>query len=347
MTRRAFLKNTAMAGAAVGSVGFPSVLRNAHAAPTVLKFGTYEPAQAFNPTATWIPWMDKVNKAGEGVVKIDFFPGGVLNPDTQQQVKMIVEGAADITVTSLNWAPGRFPQANVVNTPMYARNMLEATYAVFHMYQKGIFSGFEDLYPLSMNAQPQYNFHTTFPARVPKDFDGRKIASGSRLQGELVRAAGATPVAEGIAKMAENISRRVYDGSTSEWNGLQSFRIIDVTFHHLMKVNLGANVFPILINKKKLDSIPSAARDILLEHSGWQLAEFSARNWDGYNSEIEARIRADSKHTVVDPTDEELELWSASFKPAVDAWMATQPQNVEVAALYKELLGEAREKGYS
>ncbi len=343
MTRRTFMKSAAVAGLAASSIGFPAVLRKAHAAPVTLKFGTYEPAHSFNSSKVFIPWIEKVNAAGKGVIEIKFFPNGALGADVMQQLKMIVGGIADITVTSLNWTPGRFPQANVVNTPLFARNMLEASMAVFSMWEKGIFSGFEDIHPLTMNAQPQYYFHTNYPARLPKDLNGHKINAASRLMAALVSSCGATPVAEGIAKIAENISRGLLEGCVAEWNGMQSFRMIDVTNCHIT-VPLGANCFPVLINKRKLDSLPAPARDILLEHSGWVFTEFFAKSWDNYNADIEKSVRANPKHTVIDPTEEDLKIWADTFKPAVDAWMATQPENIKIAELYKEEIAKARAK---
>ncbi len=343
MTRRSFIKSSAIAGASLATIGFPAVLRKAHAAPVTLKFGTYEPAQSFISAKVMGPWIEKVNKAGEGVLKIDYYPGGVLGPDVMQQLKMIVEGVADITLTALNWAPGRFPESSVTNLPLFAENMREASLAVYTMYEKGLIKGFDDIYPLTMNAQPQYHIHTNFPARLPKDLVGKKIQVSSRLMSALIAASGATPVSEGIAKVAENISRGVFNGSVGEWNGVKSFRMIDVTNNHIM-VPLGTNVFPVVMNRKKLDSLPAAARDILLAHSGLSFTEFFAERWDAENAETEKSVRANPKHTVVDLTPDELAVWAGAFKPAVEAWLAKQPEVAPIVDVYKKELMAARAK---
>lgn len=344
MTRRNFLKSSVVAGAALGSIGFPAVLRKAEAAPVVLKFATYEPPQSYTVVNVMKPWCDAVNQAAGDQLRIDFYPGGQLGPDVMQQLKMVVDGIADITVTALNWMPGRFPEATCMNAPMVAHKMLDASWATYNMWKEGMFGGFDDIYPLSMNAQPQYFYHTNFAARLPQDLKGRKINAVGRMMAAVLRNCGASPVGEGISKIAENISRGLLEGCAGEWFGMENFRMIDVTSNHIM-VPLGTNVFPIIMNKRKLDRLPAGARDILLAHSDWTLTEKFARAWDGNNDNIEARVRADAKHTVVDPTPEEDAAWAKVVEPVVGEWLKESPaKNQKLLDVYSEMAAEGRRK---
>ena len=341
--RRTFLKGAAAAGLAVSSIGFPAVLRKAQAAPTVLKFGTYEPTQAFLPVHVFVPWIEKINKDGEGVLKIDLYANGVLGPDPMQQVKMIVDGVADITSgASVGYAPGRFPESSVPNIPFVANNMLEASIACQRMHEKGAFSGYSDIIALSANAQPQYYLHTTKPLVLPKDMVGQKIRTAGKMQQDLIIAAGGTPVAETITKVAENVSRNVMQGTAGEWQGMDTFRVVDVAKCHTY-VPLGTNIFPIVISKAKFDSMPVAAQDILMKHSGMSLVTFYAKTWDAWNDGIEKRLRDDPSHTHIDLNAEQIEVWKKALESATQEWLKTNPKFPAVLEMYREEVVKARE----
>lgn len=342
-SRRSFLKGAAAAGVAATSIGFPAIVRNAQAAPIVLKFGTYEPAQAFSVVKVLNPWIERVNKAGEGVVQIQMYPNGQLGPDPTQQLKMIVDGVADITLgASVAYAPGRFPESTVTNVPFIANNMMEASIAVNAMYEKGAFSGWGDILALSMNAQPQYYLHTVKPVRELKDIAGLKIRTAGKMQQDLISAAGGTPVAESISKVAENISRNVMQGTVGEWQGMDTFRVVDVAKCHTY-IPFGTNIFPVAMNKRKFDSMPAKAQEILMANSGMSLLTAYCHEWDGFNESVEKRERADANVTNIDLTPEQKAPWEAALGKAVDAWVSTNPKFPGVVEMYREEVAKARE----
>lgn len=342
ISRRNFLKGSVVAGVAATTLGFPTFLRKAHAAPFVLKFGTYEPAQSFLSTKVFAPWVERVNKDGEGIVKIELYTNGVLGPDPTQQLKMIVDGVADITITGLSAAPGRFPESGVSNVPFVADRMLDASIALNRMHEKGLFSGFGDILALCMVGQPQYYLHTTKPVTLPKDMAGLKIRSAGKMQQDQISAAGGTPVAEGISKIAENISRDVMQGTVGEWQGMDTFRVVDVAKYHTY-VPFGTNIFPIIMNKRKFDSMPKEAQDMLMKHSGFGLAIIYSQVWDSFNEGIEARIRKDPAHTVIDLNAEQAETWKTVLDAATQNWLKTNPKFPGVLDAYREEVAKAQE----
>ena len=44
----------------------------------------------------WLPWVDKMNKEGEGLFKIEVYVGGTLNRAPPQQLKILRDGVTDI-----------------------------------------------------------------------------------------------------------------------------------------------------------------------------------------------------------------------------------------------------------
>ena len=341
ISRRNFIKGVAAAGVAAGSFGFPAVLRKAHAAPTVLKFGNYNPPQSFLGAQVFGPWVERVNKAGEGVLKIDLFLGGQLGPDPSQQLKMVTDGLADIGSSGLAFAAGRFPDSTVTNVPFVANTMLEATIAVNRMHEKNPFNGWSDILPLSLNTQPQALLHTLTPIRLPRDLAGVKIRTTGRMQQEMISAAGGTPVAESITRVAENLSRNVFQGTVGEWQGMETFRIVDVARNHTY-APMGTNIFPIFMNRRSFDRMPAAAQDILMQHSGLNFSIIYAKTWDAHNDGIEQRLRADPAHTHIDLSEEAAAIWKATLEAAVQGWTGTNASFPALLDRYKEEVANAR-----
>ena len=342
ISRRSFLKGTVATGAAAATIGFPVFLRKAHAAPTVLKFGTYEPAQAFLPVEVFVPWVERGNRAGEGVLQIELYTNGVLGPDPTQQLKMIVDGVADITSGVTAYAPGRFPEVAVTNVPFVASKMLDASIALHNMYQQNVFSGFSDVMAVCMNAQPQYYLHTVKPVAMPADMVGQKIRTAGKMQQDLITAAGGTPVAESISKIAENVSRNVMQGTVGEWQGMETYRVLDIARCHTY-IPFGTNTFPIVMNRRKFDSMPAQARDILTANSGLDLSIRYSNAWDSYNDGVEARIRKDPSHTNIDLGEEQAAVWKTALDSATQTWLKTNPKFPGLLDLYREEVAKARE----
>jgi TRAP-type C4-dicarboxylate transport system substrate-binding protein len=343
ISRRNFLKGSMAAGLTAASLGFPTFLRKAHAvAPTVLKFGTYEPAQAFLPVKVFIPWVEKINKAGEGILKIELYTNGVLGPDPTQQLKMIVDGVADITSSGMAYAPGRFPESVVTNVPFIATNLLDASIALRSMHEKKAFSGFGDILALCMVAQPPYYLHTTKPCAMPADIKGLKIRTAGKMQQDLIAATGGTPVAESISKVAENISRNNMQGTVGEWMGMETYRVVDVAKCHTY-ANFGTNAFPVLMNKRKFESMPKEAQDMLMKHSDMELLLPYCYEWEKFNDEVETRLRNDPTHTHIDLNAEQTEVWKKAFDSATQGWLKTNPKFPGILDMYKEEVAKARE----
>lgn len=83
-------------------------LSSAQAEPVVLKFAAFVPDAEQTVVTVFKPFIDAVNKDGEGVVKIEFYPNGALGRSPLQQAQMVLDGVADIAWVVASYTPGRF-----------------------------------------------------------------------------------------------------------------------------------------------------------------------------------------------------------------------------------------------
>jgi TRAP-type C4-dicarboxylate transport system substrate-binding protein len=94
----------------------------AYGQTVTLKFATIDPAQGQNVTQVIVPLAKEVSEASGGALKLDIFPGGTLGRNPQQQLKLVVDGVADIAWVIPGYTPGRFDDTEVVELPFLINN---------------------------------------------------------------------------------------------------------------------------------------------------------------------------------------------------------------------------------
>ena len=111
---------------------------NAEAGPVVLKLATVEPPQSFNVKDAWTPIINKINKEGEGILKIEVFAGGTLGRNPMQLMKTLMDGVTDICHIINAYLPGQLKDDQVINMPFMAKNSSDCSLAFQYMQEKNL-----------------------------------------------------------------------------------------------------------------------------------------------------------------------------------------------------------------
>lgn len=314
---------------------------NAVAEPIVLKYAQFEPSnEAFAMKAIWLPWVEKMNKLGEGMFKIDVYVGGALNRVPPKQLKILKDGVADIAFILPYYTPGIFPDDAVLEIPFLAHKCIDASLAAYSLLQKGMLRGYDDIVPLMLAAGQQYAIHTTMPVKIPADLKGKKMRAAGQIQHFIAQACGAAPIGMPVTKIAESMSRGVIQGTTNEWNGARTFKIVDVAKYHCM-LPMGTPTFLLAMNKDSFNKLPKKARDIFMDNR-----EYTVRLWaNEMDKSLDAyyeKIKTDPKQHVYIPTASEIEQWKETITPAVDKWLNEEASRPELLKAYKQELAAAQ-----
>ena len=303
--------------------------------PVTLKFASFEPPTSFVNVQILTPWIEKVNKEGEGILKIEFFPGGALGRDPKIQVKLLMDGVADLAFILNPYSPGRFPDDQVVNIPFIAKNPLESSLALNALYEKGLLRGYGDLVVMGHFTASCYEIHSVYPVKTPEDMKGKKFKATGKMQYVLMEAVGGAPVGISIFKTAEAISRGVLSGLLGEMNSMNVSRTIQVVKHHC-GVNFGTTNQMSAMSKKTYDGLPVKARALLDKYRG----EFFSRLWGerltGECDKVQKKYMGDPEHTWYDPSAEEMKQWRSLMDPVVDNWIKTHPNGEKLIQTYKD-----------
>lgn len=335
-----------LAAALFTSVALAGVTGAKAADPVTLRFSSFEPPQAFITSKILTPWAQKVTAESQGTLKIEMYPGGTLGRDPAAQLKLVLDGVADIAWIVPGYTPGRFDAATVVELPFVVPDAYTGSLALTRVFEKGLLKGggFNDVKFLCVCANNPIFVNATFPATKLEDLKGHNFRAAGPVSLNVVKALGGVPIG-GITgpALAESLSRGVIDATLNEWNALQTFRVLDVAKHQII-LPLGSTSLMVIMNKAKYESLPAVAKAALDKNSGEVFAKFFGSKFDENNSAVFETAKKDNKRTVTVLTAEQQKPWRAAVQPAIDEWKKSTPDgdkllkafSDEVAAIQSE-----------
>jgi len=301
--------------------------------PIVLKFGSTAPTRAHLNVQVYAPWSERVTKASEGTLKVDFVPGSVLGSDGQM-VERVTSGVADIGFDLQAYYPGKYPLTEIVSLPFLFTKSSTASVALWRLVQKGVIREYDDVVPLNI-----FTFTNSFPmmrANVKSlaELKGLKLAAGGKLRSQVVEALGAAPVSILINETYQSLNRGVVDGAMAPWTAIQPFRLQEVATHYF-DVPLGALAGFVFMNKKKFDSLPAKAKKAIMDNSGEPFVAEFGKFWDRIEDEGREIVRKSGKGTIIVPQGAELDQWRKAVEPVVAKWAKDTPNGEQTVKAFR------------
>ncbi|HVZ53692.1 MAG TPA: TRAP transporter substrate-binding protein [Pseudolabrys sp.] len=300
---------------------------DASAAPVTLRFSSFEPPQAFITKEILTPWAERVTADSKGTLKIEMFAGGTLGRDPASQMKLVMNGVADIAWIVPGYTPGRFDQTTSVELPFVVPNAYVGSVASWRMYEKGLWKGggFDEIKPLCVCTSAPSVINTTYPAHDLADLKDHKFRGGGPVLLNVIKSLGGVPIG-GITgpQLAESLSRGLIDGTLNEWNSLQTFRALDVTKSHIV-APLGSLSLMVIMNKQKYASLPPEAKAAIDKNSGEAFSKLFGTMFDKNNDAVFAKVKASKDHTVLILDKEQQKPWRAAIEPVYTDWKKSTP----------------------
>jgi TRAP-type transport system periplasmic protein len=320
---------TLRASARCAALVFALLPLAATAEPVTLKFAFFASDREYAFRDVVKPFADAVNLEGNGIVKIELYPGGVLERSYARQGPLVLNGGADMAWINPALTPEQFPDNSVIEFPGLFRSAQEATEVYTRMAASGSLRGYEDFIVLANFATEPLTIHTRSPAASLEDLKGRKIRASTPTEGIVLKTLGMEPESVPINQISDAINRGAIDGATAALEVLMDFGISRFTNHHYM-LGLGAVPLMIAMNKKKFDALPEVAKAILRKYSGDWLTYRYIEAINAYDSEVLKKLATDPKRTLTTPTPAELARARDTFDAVKADWAARSPHNAEL-----------------
>lgn len=241
-------------------LAFVAVSRPALSEETVLKAITYAPPTKFEDSMVIFKmWMDRVNKAGAGQLKVDLIGGPEVVP-VADQVNAVSRGIVDIVMSFGVQAP-LVPEIDTMGmseiTPAEERkvgyiDLLDAAHKKINIKVIGRTSTNSGFYIFSKD-----------PIRKLDDFKGLKIRSHSGYD-PLFKAVGAAPIGMGISEIYTGLERGLVNAAPYPLF-VYDLGLQDVTKYVLGDAFWTAHTTATFINLKKYESLGPAKQKILMD----------------------------------------------------------------------------------
>jgi len=298
------------------------------------------PGQSPHPQVS-LPWVDRVNAAGKGLVHIKVVEGfSVVTPQTfydrlKNDVVQIVYGLQGSV-------GGVFRLSDVVRVPYLVRRAEIGSVAFWRLYKSGLLdSDYKDVHPLSIAMYPQAVLHSAKRPSAIDDFSGMKIVANSKMTGDIITKLGGTPISLLIQETYAALQHRTVDAVMTAWPALVAFKFNEVAPVHV-DAQLGGGATMLIMAKEKWNQLPPAVQKLLDDNSGEALARLYGVENDA-QQESGRKAAMDMKDQIMlEPTAADDQDFQRKLAPVAEDWVKDNPDGAAVLAKFRALLAQAQ-----
>lgn len=265
-------------------------------------------------------WIDAVDKATDGHVKITLYDNATLSAATDigDNVK---SAAVDIGWLYTSYYAGQFPLSDVINMPMQGFGdpvvSTEVLWALAEKYPE-VEKEWGDFKLLMLYGNPGMILCSAEkPIRGIDDLKGMTIRCPSGAITDVLSAWGASPVTMAPPDLYEAIEKKNINGYIFEPAGICNFSLQEITSYYT-DYPLYDGPFALIMNKAQWDSLPKEYQDIIDSLSGKEASLGAAK---AFASDVTAK-----REVIVNAGGEFVELPAESvseMQAAADAYAET------------------------
>ncbi len=265
-------------------------------------------------------WIDAVDKATDGHVKITLYDNATLSAATDigDNVK---SAAVDIGWLYTSYYAGQFPLSDVINMPMQGFGdpvvSTEVLWALAEKYPE-VEKEWGDFKLLMLYGNPGMILCSAEkPIQGIDDLKGMTIRCPSGAITDVLSAWGASPVTMAPPDLYEAIEKKNINGYIFEPAGICNFSLQEITSYYT-DYPLYDGPFALIMNKAQWDSLPKEYQDIIEGLSGKEASLGAAK---AFAADVTAK-----REVIVNAGGEFVELPAASItemQTAADAYAET------------------------
>jgi TRAP-type C4-dicarboxylate transport system substrate-binding protein len=291
-----------------------------------LKFHHFLPPKSPAHQKMIMPWVERVEKASNGRIKIDVYPSMSLGGKPPQLIRQLRDGVVDIVWTVNGYTAGQFPRTEVFELPfIHTNNVVATNLAMYDMYDKYLAEEYKSVHPLVLHVHAGQAFHMVdTPIRKVEDVKGLKIRIPTRTGAWVLEALEANPVGMPVPALPQALSKKVVDGALIPWEIIAPLKINELTKYQIEGINrtrFGTTTFQISMNKNTYDSLPADLKKVIDDNSGIEFAKEVGRVWTrSEDGGINLAVKSGNEHIEIG--EAELKRFRTKLKPVEDRWIA-------------------------
>lgn len=332
--------DTAVARAAV-AIAFALLPVATCAEPIKLKMAYFSSDREPPYVSVLKPFADAVNREANGTIEIVPYTSGVLGRSYPRQAQLVLDDVADMAWINPSLTPERFPDNAVIEFPGLFLDLREATLVYTRLVAARALRGYDDFFVIATGANYPLMIHTRPPIGSLADIRGKILRVNNLIEGSALKAIGVTPVLMPVNEVALAIGRGTIDGATMPANAAFAYGVSRITrFHYAAP--LGAAPLAFVMNRKRFESLPTAAQRVIRKHSGeWTAAHF-IEVYDANNARAMTDLASNANRRVISPSPADLHELQTAFRVVFEKWRNDNPGNQHLLSMVETEVANAR-----
>jgi TRAP-type C4-dicarboxylate transport system substrate-binding protein len=272
------------------------------------------------------PFVDAVNAEAKGLLEIEIFFSGALEKQPALQPQLVADGGADLAFIFPGYTPERFYDNTVIELPGLFQDAREASLVYTRMIASGAIRGYDDYFVVAVLCSPAESIHGRQPMTSIASLNGMTVRTNNATEAAAVRKLGMRPVPMPMNLVAEALSDGRIDSATAPPAMLFEFGVGRVSSYHYM-LEIGGAPLALVMNRRKFDSLPRGAQDIIRKYSGeWPIAPY-LRSYEESGRQVLDQLESNPRRKVVNPSAADLAIAEVAFKSVIDEWAAKASAN--------------------
>ncbi len=335
MEKRNFIKTSLAAAFAAATFGGAATAQE-----VTLRLHQFLPPQATLAGGILDPWIESVQEASGGRIKIEHFYAMSLGGRPPELIDQARDGVVDIVMTLPGYTPGRFSSVEVFELPFMMTDPVATSKAYWEMVDTQLQdSDFAGIQIIGAWVHGPGVIHSKDPVTSLDDMNGKTLRGPTRVINGLLSELGAEPVGMPVPAIPEALSKGVVGGTVIPWEVTTALRLPELVGNHTEfsgDTALYTAAFVLAMNKASYDAMPDDLRAILDAESGEKFSAFASEVM--LASDAPARAKAvDAGNNIVTLDEAEVARWKAASEPVVDRWVTEMSdKGIDGAALIEQ-----------
>lgn len=317
---KTFTRRTAIALAGGIALGAGMAGTAAQAADAELKMAFFASPKHPVWSVVMAPWGKEISASNVGL-KIAGFPGGQIGGKPPGAFKRVVNGISDLEFHIPGYTSTLFPRSLVMEIPLQYGSSVEATKAMWRIYEKHIAPDYKRVKLIGLWGTDVPVVMTNKVVRTPADLKGLKLRTPSRNQAAIIKAFGAIPVAMPMPATYGALEKGVVDGAIVGISVAKSFKLAEVVKNYIVDLPMGFSPQIVAMNRASYDKLSPQQKAAIDKKSGLEFSLVGARSYDKARADGIAAIDKRPDTSITKLTAAEKKLWVEKLREAKAAWI--------------------------
>ena len=276
------------------------------------------------------PFAEQISAATNGELTVRQFPGGALNSSPPKQYSIMLDGVADITFILPGYTADLFPKTNVVGLPGVCGSAAACTEALQRARAELETEYDAKVLAIWSNAPPVLITRDT-PVTTLDDLKGMKIRVTSKRDAQFIEALGASPVAQPVSVINQNLANGVIDAIMVDPSAINSFKLHEPANYITTWFPGSGNSFALLMNRDVYEGLSDEKRAVIDAAAGPELSLTAGGTYDAA-AQKGLQVAADGGVELLD--------WAPGEREKVEAVIAAAMEDIVAQSAGDKTIGD-------